>query len=81
MNLENFNEMTLPEVIQYRDAAKSVAEKLAGELTTYATLNGDMEFKRLTPKMQLSADKRIKVISIIEKLDNIIENKVLSLFE
>jgi hypothetical protein len=73
--------MSLPEVIQYRDAAKSVAEKLAGELTTYATLNGDMEFKRMTPKMQLSADKRIKIINIIEKLDNIIENKVLTLFD
>ena len=79
--MENFNEMTLPEVVQYRESVHSVAEKFAKDLSTYATLNGDMEFKRLTPKMQIIADKRIKLISILDKLDAIIENKALTLFE
>ena len=81
MNLECFEKMTLPEIIQYRDAAKDVANRLGEELTNYATLNGDMSFKRMTPKMQLNADKRIKVVEIIEKLNHVIENKVLTLLD
>ena len=71
--------MTLPEIVQYREAVNNVCEKLASNLTTYATMNGDFEFLKLPPKMQADAEKRIKILNILDKLDSIIENKALNL--
>ena len=79
--MENFNEMKLPELVQYREALNGIAKQFAKTLSTYATMNGDMEFKRMTPKMQLVANKRIKIINIMDKLDAIIEEKALTLFD
>ena len=81
MNLENFDKMTIPELATYREAAKQVADRLGDALTNYATTNRDIEFRNLSPELQLKANKRVKIVNIIDKLDNIIENKVLTLFD
>jgi len=79
MTLNDVKKMELNELLELRSSVNLVTEKYAKELTTYATMNGDMSFTNLDSRSQDIANKRIKTIGLLNTIDRMIETKVLNL--
>ena len=79
MTIDQLKDMTLTEILELRGSVALITDKYAKELTTYATTSGDMTFTKLDPRSMDTANKRIKTVNLLDKIDRIIENKVLAL--
>lgn len=79
MKIEDLKKMSLNEIIELRGAVSLITEKYAKELTTYATTSGDMTFSSLDPRSMDTANKRLKTVGLLDIIDRIIEQKILTL--
>ncbi len=76
MKKENLVKYPLPKLKELLDTLTWLSDKYARELTTYATDSGDKTFINMDPRTRHIADKRIRLISFIEVVSAVIEEKI-----
>ena len=79
MTKENLRKQPLMKLKELRDTAAWLSEKYAKRMTSYATESGDMSFLRMDSETRHVGEKRIKLVSFIELIDSVIEEKIMAI--
>ena len=70
---KNLNDLTLTQLIELKSAADLISEEYAKELTTYATMNQDYTFSKLSWEDTEKYKKRIASQQLSENIKKHIE--------
>ena len=71
----------LEELSSLRMLVSSICHDYDMSLTTYAKLNDDMSFSRMTDDVSEMHEKRNKMHALLMQINSIIEEKLFSLYE
>lgn len=74
-------EKSLTDLLELKTALQSVCDDYAKELTTYAALNGDAQFRKMNQDIQKKYNMRGKFVDMLGIVKEAIENKLLKEFD
>ena len=81
MKKEKLARKSLTQLLELKSATESVCEDYAKELTDYATMNGDLQFKNMPANTQVLYEKRLKFLELLNTLKSIIEEKLMNYYD
>ena len=79
---KSLNKMKLLELYEMKSILKDLSDRYGDMITTNYEVNGYIsKFTNISNEDKIILDKRLKVVSLISKIDNLIEEKVMKLYD